>query len=78
MMLLEQSLLKVPVEVMRKGHRLATKTVEKDVSSAESSLKKAKNRSQSRSEKLKAVEGALAKLRGVHAKVSWNKAPPLR
>lgn len=70
MMLLEQSLLRVPVEVMRKGHRTTTRTTDKDLAGIESSLRKAaKTRKATRTDKLKAVNAALSKLRGLHAKV---------
>ena len=75
MMLLEQSLLKVPVEVMRKGHRSTTKATEKEMASVDNSLRKSKTRSLSRADRLKAVESALGKLRSVHAKASCPRTP---
>lgn len=79
-LLLEQSILKVPVEMMRKGHRIATKTSDKDISIIDSSLKKIRTRGSGRADKLKAVEGALSRLHGLHARVRLVRrasTPPL-
>lgn len=72
MLLLEQSILRVPVECMRKVYRTTAKATEKDIASVEASLKKVTGRASSaakKEDKLRAIEAALTKLNGVKRKV---------
>lgn len=71
MLILEQSLLRVPIEAMRRTHRSTSKLTDRELAGVEGGLQKARG-SQSREEKLKAVEGALAKLKGFKHKVTLN------
>lgn len=71
MLLLEQSLLRVPVESMRKTYRLASKGADKEMSAVEANLKKAKSAPGSkREDKLKAVEASIKRLESLRGKVS--------
>lgn len=70
MLLLEQSLLRVPVESMRKTYRMVSKGADKELSGVEASLKKIKAAPASkRDEKLKAVEAALKRMEALKGKV---------
>jgi hypothetical protein len=68
-LLLEQSLLRVPVESMRKTYRTASKGADKELTVVETSIKKIKSNTTKREDKLKAVEGALKRLEALKAKV---------
>lgn len=76
MLLLEQSLLRVPVESMRKTYRTSSKSADKEMTAVETSLKKSKSSgggaattTNKREEKLKAVENALKRLEALKSKV---------
>lgn len=75
MLLLEQSLLRVPVESMRKTSRTASKTADKEINAIETSLKKVKTTAGGagkREDKLKAIEMSLKKLDSVKNKVRFR------
>lgn len=77
-LLLEQSLLRVPVESMRKTYRTASKGADKEMSAVETNLKKVKTASLSkREEKLKAVEASLKRLEALKAKVGLSLSPAI-
>lgn len=73
MLLLEQSLLRVPVESMRRTYRTSSKSADKEMTTVETSLKKSKSggsaTTNKREEKLKAVESALKRLEALKSKV---------
>ena len=72
MLILEQSLLRVPVESIRRTHRSITKLADKEFANVETGLRKTGSNA-SREEKLNAVEGALSKMKGMRRKVSSRK-----
>lgn len=71
MLLLEQSLLRVPVESMRKTYRAASKGADKEMSGVETTLKKIKSVPGSkREDKLKSIEASIKRLESLKGKVS--------
>lgn len=68
MLILEQSLLKVPVEAMRKAHRLSSKAIDKDLTSLSTSLKRTR-KLVDHDERLRQVEAAIVKMKGAKRKV---------
>lgn len=70
MLITEQSLLRVPLEGMRKAYRGVSKQVDKDISAAETMCKKGNpGGSTSRAERLKAAEAAIARMTAVKSRV---------
>lgn len=75
MSILEQSLLKVPVEAMRKNVRVAARSSDKELTLIETALKKTRTTG-SREDKLRAVENAINRMKQLKRKVRergrWN------
>ena len=68
MMILEQSLLKVPLEAMRKIHRTASKVSDKDLPSFETSIRRTR-KLDNKDEQRRQVDAALVKMKGMKRKV---------
>ena len=68
MLILEQSLLRVPVEAMRRTHRSTSRLIDKELASVESGLRKARA-AVGREDRLRTVEAALSKMKGLKGKV---------